>query len=43
VALLPAARHAPHREAPEATLRAVSDFVRRAIDIDCLGQRSAPR
>jgi pimeloyl-ACP methyl ester carboxylesterase len=29
VALLPDARHAPHREAPEATLRAVADFCHR--------------
>jgi len=29
VALLPDARHAPHREAPEATLRAVADFCNR--------------
>jgi len=31
VALLPNTRHAPHREAPEATLRAVSDFVNRLL------------
>jgi pimeloyl-ACP methyl ester carboxylesterase len=30
VALLPA-RHAPHREAPEATLRAISDFANRLL------------
>jgi pimeloyl-ACP methyl ester carboxylesterase len=29
VALLPDTRHAPHREAPEATLRAVADFCNR--------------
>ena len=31
VALLPNTRHAPHREAPEATLRAISDFVNRLL------------
>src|SRR5262249_23649939 len=31
VALLPNTRHAPHREAPEATLRTVSDFVNRLL------------
>src|SRR6266511_6162145 len=31
VAMLPNARHAPHREAPEATLRAISDFVNRLL------------
>jgi pimeloyl-ACP methyl ester carboxylesterase len=32
VALLPNTRHAPHREAPEATLAATADFVRRVLD-----------
>jgi len=31
VALLVNTRHAPHREAPEATLRAISDFVNRLL------------
>ena len=31
VKLLPKTRHAPHREAPEATLRAVSEFVARLL------------
>lgn len=31
VALLPGARHSPQREAPEPTLRAISDFVARAL------------
>jgi pimeloyl-ACP methyl ester carboxylesterase len=31
VALLPDTRHAPHREAPEATLRAVADFCNRLL------------
>ncbi len=31
VALLPGVRHSPHRDAPEATLAAISDFVRRAL------------
>ena len=31
VALLPGARHSPQREAPEATLKAISEFVARAL------------
>jgi pimeloyl-ACP methyl ester carboxylesterase len=31
VALLPGARHAPHREAPEATLNAIADFINRLL------------
>ena len=31
VALLPDTRHAPHREAPEATLRAIADFANRLL------------
>jgi pimeloyl-ACP methyl ester carboxylesterase len=31
VALLPDTRHAPHREAPEATLRAITDFCARLL------------
>jgi len=31
VALLPSARHSPQREAPEATLEAISEFVMRAL------------
>ena len=41
VALLPDARHSPQREAPEATMREVSDFIGRLLRIDCLGQQSA--
>lgn len=32
VALLPNARHAPHRESPEATLAAIKDFVARLLE-----------
>ena len=32
VTLLPNARHAPHREAPEATLKVIAEFVRRALE-----------
>jgi pimeloyl-ACP methyl ester carboxylesterase len=31
VALLPGARHAPHREAPEVTLKAISEFANRLL------------
>ena len=31
VALLPDTRHAPYREAPEATLRAISEFTNRLL------------
>ncbi len=31
VALLPGAKHSPQREAPEATLAAIADFVARAL------------
>jgi pimeloyl-ACP methyl ester carboxylesterase len=31
VAMLPDTRHAPYREAPEATLRAISDFANRLL------------
>jgi len=31
VALLPDTRHAPYREAPEATLAAIADFCRRLL------------
>jgi hypothetical protein len=31
VALLPNTRHAPHREAAEATLRATSEFINRLL------------
>ena len=31
VALLPGTRHAPHREAPEATLRAIAEFANRLL------------
>ena len=31
VALLPDTRHAPYREAPEATLRAIADFANRLL------------
>ena len=43
VALLPGARHSPQREAPEATMRVVTDFISRLLQIDCLGQQSAAR
>jgi len=32
VALLPGARHSPQREAPDATLKAISEFVARVLD-----------
>jgi pimeloyl-ACP methyl ester carboxylesterase len=41
VALLAGARHVPQREAPEATMRAVTEFIARLLQIDCLGQQSA--
>ena len=31
VALLPGVRHSPQREAPEVTLKAISDFVARVL------------
>src|ERR1700681_2198758 len=34
VTIMPAAGHSPHREAPEATLDAISDFVGRILDAD---------
>lgn len=37
VALLPGAKHSPHREAPEATLRAVADFIMCAIQANGWG------
>ena len=40
VALLSGARHVPQREAPEATLQTVSEFINRLLQIDCLGQQS---
>jgi pimeloyl-ACP methyl ester carboxylesterase len=43
VALLPGARHSPQREAPEATMRVVTEFIARLLQIDCLGQQSAAR
>jgi pimeloyl-ACP methyl ester carboxylesterase len=43
VALLPGARHVPQREAPEENIRVVSEFIRRLLRIDCLGQQSAAR
>ena len=42
VALLPNARHAPHREAPEATLRAVSDFINRLLQDHNTGAQAHP-
>jgi pimeloyl-ACP methyl ester carboxylesterase len=42
VALLPNTRHAPHREAPEATLRAISDFVNRLLREHHEGDIPAP-
>jgi len=41
VAMLPNTRHAPHREAPEATLRAISDFVSRLLREHHEGEISA--
>ncbi len=38
VALLPNTRHAPHREAPEATLAAITDFVRRVLEAQEVGR-----
>jgi pimeloyl-ACP methyl ester carboxylesterase len=32
VALLPGVKHSPQREAPEATLKVVADFARRALN-----------
>jgi hypothetical protein len=43
VALLPGARHSPQREAPGATMRVVTEFIARLLQIDCLGQQSAAR
>src|ERR1700694_169382 len=34
VTIIPAAAHSPHRDAPEATLDAISDFVGRILDAD---------
>ncbi len=34
VALLPGAKHVPQREAPEATLKAVTEFIRRVLEAD---------
>ena len=42
VALLPGIGHAPHREAPAATLRAVSDFANRLLHDNHEGDLSAP-
>jgi pimeloyl-ACP methyl ester carboxylesterase len=42
VALLANTRHAPHREAPEATLRAISDFVNRLLREHQEGDIPAP-
>jgi pimeloyl-ACP methyl ester carboxylesterase len=41
VALLPNTRHAPHRESPEATLRATSEFVNRLLREHHEGDMSA--
>jgi pimeloyl-ACP methyl ester carboxylesterase len=38
VQLLPNTRHAPHREAPEATLAATADFVRRVLEAQNVGR-----
>ena len=42
VALLPDARHAPHREAPEATLRAASEFINRLLQDQQAGAQTRP-
>jgi len=34
VTIVPGAGHSPHRDAPEATLDAISDFVGRILDAD---------
>ncbi|HXL32378.1 MAG TPA: alpha/beta hydrolase, partial [Bradyrhizobium sp.] len=34
VTIVPGAGHSPHREAPEAALNAISDFVGRILDAD---------
>jgi pimeloyl-ACP methyl ester carboxylesterase len=31
VLMLPDTKHAPHREAPDATMAAIADFVKRAL------------
>ena len=37
VALLPGARHVPQREAPEATLKVVTDFIKRVLENEMAG------
>ena len=37
VALLPGARHSPQREAPDATLKVMSDFVDRVLQTEMTG------
>ena len=41
VALLPGAKHSPQREAPEATLKAISEFVARVLENEMAGQSPA--
>jgi pimeloyl-ACP methyl ester carboxylesterase len=41
VALLPGAKHAPQREAPEATLKAIAEFVERVRQNEMAGTRPA--
>lgn len=41
VTLLPGVKHAPHREAPEPTLNAVADFVKRVLEAEAVKVKAA--
>jgi pimeloyl-ACP methyl ester carboxylesterase len=41
VALLPGAKHVPQREAPETTLKVVTDFIQRVLENEMAGQSPA--
>ena len=41
VALLPNAKHVPQREAPEVTLKAISEFIARVLENEMAGTRPA--
>ena len=41
VALLPGAKHVPQREAPEATMKAIAEFVKRVLENEMAGTRPA--
>jgi pimeloyl-ACP methyl ester carboxylesterase len=41
VALLPGAKHVPQREAPEATLKVVTEFIRRVLENEMAGESPA--